>query len=472
MNMLLTTSAKRMKYTFGIAGAKYVFFRCFCVGMLACLPFIQAMGQLTARNYDGKERTLYINAYGNRDTIFVFNQTPQPKTGNLSLRPASPESESESEPDLYTFKWYKFDYSAKNFEEQPFYTEDDAETTSQYELEQGGYKVTVTPQGEAAPRDSFVAWLYMNPGFDFTLFKDDKGEVMWYYTTCGYTDFVFDSKTAHSSFTYYNISNLTQVLTFDNRITFTIKAGNDSEVVTLLLTLGDMQYLRDYDPPYEDTQYYFRAYDTFGIEKRDDVMYRTIIPFITDITTKLPETDPSSAPVPAKFTYKSYNVAEYVWRFGDGDSAVYNLETLCPDTIMHTYYTPKTQGYNLTVKVTSLYRCVYTSEPINIKVDMPSLDVPNVFTPNNDGMNDYFKPNTVSLRRFEITIYTRAGKRVYYHKGDDLRDWEGWDGRIENSGKEAAEGVYIYVIKAAGWDEPPTRNPQAGPYSGTIHLYR
>ena len=463
-----------MKYTFDNIGTKYIFFRWFCIGMMACLPFIQAMGQLTAHDTNGEAATLYTNTYGTRDPIFVFNQMPQPKTGNLSLQISEPSepSESESEPDLYTFKWYKFDYNIQNFEEQPFFTEDETVTTSQTDLEQGGYKVTVTPQGEVAPRDSFVAWLYMNPGFDFRLFKDDNGEVPWYYMTCGYTDFIFDTKTVQSSFTYYNLSNLPQALTLDNRITFTMKAGNNSEVVTLLLTLGDKQSLRDYDPPYEDTQYYFRAYDMFNFEKRDDIMYRTIIPYVTDITPKLPEKDPTSAPVPVKFTWKSYNVTEYLWRFGDGDSTVYNLELLCPDTVMHTYYTPRTQGYNLVVKVTSLSRCTYTSDPVNIKVDLPSLDVPNVFTPNNDGLNDFFKPNAVSLRRFEITIYTRAGKRVYYYRGDDLRDWEGWDGRIENTGKEAAEGVYIYVIRAAGWDEPSTRNPQAGPYSGMIHLYR
>jgi len=478
MIMLLTTG----EYIFGNIGTKYMFFRYFYIGILSCLPFIQTIGQLTTRDYNGKVATLYTNAYGNRDTIFVFNQMPQQKTGNLSLRisvlPESFESQDpdqDPEPTLYSFKWYKFDNTAKNFEENPFYIEDDAESTSQTDLEQGGYRVIMTYLKNGTPRDSsFVAWLYMNPGFDFRLYKDDNGEVIWNDKTCGYTDFIFDSKTVQSSFKYYNISNLPQELTFDNKITFTMKAGNDSEMVTLLLTLGDKQSLRDYDPPYEDTQYYFRAYDMFGIEKKDEIMYVTIIPYVTDITPSLPETDPTSAPVPVKFTWKPYNVTrEYVWRFGDGDSTVFNLlEGSVPDTVMHTYKTPKTQGYNLTVKVTSLSRCSYTSEPVNIKVDPPSLDVPNVFTPNGDGLNEFFKPNGVSLRRFEITIYTRAGKRVYYYRGDDLRDWEGWDGRIENSGNEAAEGVYFYIIKAAGWDEPATRNPQAGPYSGVVHLYR
>ena len=431
--------------------------------MLTGCCTLQALGQLTARNADGKAATLYTNVYGNHDSIFVFNQIPQPKTGNLSLQQSG----------LSTFKWYRFDYNVQDFEKQPFATIENATATSQNHLEQGGYKVTVTPQSEAAPRDSFVSWLYMNPGFNFNLYKNDRGEVLWGYTHCDHTDFILRPNTIQSSFTYYHPGRLQQgAITFDNKITYTMKPGNGQEVAKLLNAQGGTQYLRDNSPPYEDTQYYFRAYDMFGIERKDEVKYITIIPYVTVDKPVLPETDPTSAPVPAKFTYKSYNVSEYVWRFGDGDSVMYDLENPAPDTVKHIYYTPKKQGYQVTVKVTSLSRCTYTTIPEIITVDDPWLDVANVFTPNNDGLNDYFKPNAVSLRGFEIWIYTRAGKRVYYYRGDDLRSWEGWNGRIENSGKDAAEGVYFFTIRALGWDNPPTRNPQAGPYSGSFHLYR
>ena len=438
-------------------------FRLFCTVMLMFFCIVQAWGQLTARNADGKEATLYTNTYGNRDTIFVFNQIPQAKTGNLSYRYSEPA----------TFKWYRFDYDARNFEKQPFVTIENAEATSQNNLKEGGYKLTVTPQGEMAPRDSFVAWLYMNPGFDFQLYKNDNGEVMWHYTYCDRTDFILKPNTVPSTFTYFNPSRLQQgAILFENKITYYMKAGNGAEVVTTLLSQGSVQSLRDYNPPYEDTQYYFRACDMFGIEKKDEVKYLTIIPYVKVDKPILPDTDPTSAPVPVKFTYKPYNVSEYVWRFGDGDSLMYDAENQAPDSIKHIYYTPKKQGYQMTVKVTSLSNCTYTTDPEVITVDDPWLEVANVFTPNNDGQNDYFKPHTVSLRGFEIWIYTRTGKQVYYYRGDDLRDWQGWDGRIQNSGKIADEGVYLYTIKAFGWDKPSTKNPQTGPYSGSFHLFK
>jgi gliding motility-associated-like protein len=457
--------AKRIKSVLVNIGMRISGFRLFCMAVLTFCFSVQATGQLTARNADGKQATQYTNTYGNRDTIFVFNQIPQPQTGNLSLQQTG----------LNTFRWYRFDYNANppDFEKLPFVTIENVEMSSQTNLAQGGYKVTVTPQGEAAPRDSFVAWLYMNPGFSFNLYKDDNGEVVWWYKYCDRTDFVCRPNTVQSSFTYYHPGRSQQgAFTFANRITFVMKSGNNTEVPISLNTQGDTQYLRENSPPYEDTPYYFRAYDMFGIEMSDDIMYRTIIPFVTIDTPVLPDTDPTSAPVPVNFTYKPYNVSEYVWRFGDGDSVMYDMENQIPDTVKHIYYTPRKQGYQMTLKVTSLNNCIFTTIPEMITVDDPWLEVANVFTPNNDGLNDYFKPQTVSLRGFEIWIYTRAGKRVYYYRGDDLRSWEGWDGRIEKSGKDAAEGVYFYTIKAWGWDNPPTRSPQAGPYSGSFHLYR
>jgi len=432
--------------------------------MLTVCSTIQVSGQLTARNTDGKVATMYANAYGNRDTIFVFNQTPQPKSGNLYLKLS----------ELSTFKWYKFDYETKDFEEEPFFIDEDVEETSFNDLQQGGYKVIATILDEEEPRDTtFIAWLYMNPGFEFNILKDNNGELMYNYKNCFYNDFRLSSNTVQSSFTYYNPYNLQigALPPFVNRITYNIRRNNESEIVIPLNTQGLIQYLRDFDPPYEDTQYHFRAFDMFNVVRRDEIMYRSIIPFAV-IDTLLPRKDSKSAPVPVKFTNKPYNVSEYVWRFGTGDSVVYNLGNIAPDTIEYTYYTPRRQGYQVTLKVTSLSGCQFTTEPTIITVDDPVLDVANVFTPNNDGINDYFKPHAVSLRGFEIWIYTRTGKRVYYYKGDNLRDWEGWDGRIEKSGREAPNGVYYYTIKALGWDEPATKNPPTGPYSGFVYLYR
>ena len=149
---------------------KYTVFRWFCVGMLACCSVMQVRGQLTSiftsRDADHEVATLYEYDNKKRDTIFVYNQT---KTGELSLQLA--DSFQMTKPN--TIKWYRFDEDNREFALLDHLT-GDTEI-----LEQGGYKVTVTKHGEIAPCDSFVAWLYMNPGFEFKLYGDANGEVIW-----------------------------------------------------------------------------------------------------------------------------------------------------------------------------------------------------------------------------------------------------------------------------------------------------
>ncbi len=537
--------------------------RLFCIGLLmSCCLVHEATGQLTAHNANGSTTTSYFNTHNTRDTIFAFNQMPQPKTGNLSLQYRPPStiewkwqkpnttgfvsyktftnvnscridtlragtyeigitngyapknilckvdtvnnhngtytvtvtSEGSStqtvnnEPKgkftvtvdvvTSTFKWYSFDYSTTDFQKQPFATATNTTSTSQDALGQGGYKVTVTPTGSVAPRDSFVAWLYMNPGFNFKLYKDDRGEVMYAYKYCDHTDFLLDPAVplVQSSFDYYDPATR-RAMRLDNKITFMMRAGSGSETtMPFPYKQGSIQYFRDYYPPSQNTPYSFRGYDMFGIDKKDDINYTSIIPEAKMATPILPEVDPTSAPVPVKFINQSINAVEYMWRFGDGDSAVYDLEKLPPDTVKHTYYTPRTGGYKAVLFATSMWGCRDSTSAI-ISVAASALDVGNVFTPNGDNVNDYFKPYNVSIRQFEISIFTRAGNRIYHYKGGDLRNWQGWDGRIQNTGKEAAQGVYFYVIKAISWDDPQKtydKNSQAplGPFGGSFHLYR
>lgn len=66
--------------------------------------------------------------------------------------------------------------------------------------------------------------------------------------------------------------------------------------------------------------------------------------------------------------------------------------------------------------------------------------IPNVFTPNNDGMNDTFEPvfegsDTLS---FEMFIYNRSGSEVFKSRG------RSWDGFV--NGQLATMGTYIYVV--------------------------
>src|SRR5690606_5684287 len=70
------------------------------------------------------------------------------------------------------------------------------------------------------------------------------------------------------------------------------------------------------------------------------------------------------------------------------------------------------------------------------------LDIPNAFSPDGDGINDYFFPGSHfsgSVRDFRIMIFNRWGQKLY--ESTSLND-PGWDGSWIGAPQPA--GVYIY----------------------------
>ncbi len=99
------------------------------------------------------------------------------------------------------------------------------------------------------------------------------------------------------------------------------------------------------------------------------------------------------------------------------------------------------------------------SQSFNVKTKdcTPGIFLPNIFTPNGDGINDEFKPllapNFPELEVVEFSIFNRWGERVYQARNVE----DGWDGR--HGTLLAPAGVYTYSLKikivstasTAGW---------------------
>ena len=92
------------------------------------------------------------------------------------------------------------------------------------------------------------------------------------------------------------------------------------------------------------------------------------------------------------------------------------------------------------------------TDSIKVNVRESMLEVPNVFTPNGDGINDEFRVAYRSLATFRMMVFNRWGRIVY----DSTNPAKGWDGRI--NGKNAAEGAYYYLIEAAGIEKVRKEN--------------
>lgn len=92
------------------------------------------------------------------------------------------------------------------------------------------------------------------------------------------------------------------------------------------------------------------------------------------------------------------------------------------------------------------------------------IDVPNVFTPNNDGLNDYFFPRQLLSRAvtsFEMQVFNRWGQLIFETRRADGR---GWDGKL--NGADQPSGVYVYLIKVG------FVNNQGESYKGNVTLLR
>jgi gliding motility-associated-like protein len=66
--------------------------------------------------------------------------------------------------------------------------------------------------------------------------------------------------------------------------------------------------------------------------------------------------------------------------------------------------------------------------------------IPNIFSPNGDGINETFEMRACGVYEFEISIFNRSGEKVFKSNSMNIN----WDGRI--GGKKASSGVYYYSI--------------------------
>ncbi|MBA3985910.1 MAG: gliding motility-associated C-terminal domain-containing protein [Flavobacteriales bacterium] len=90
------------------------------------------------------------------------------------------------------------------------------------------------------------------------------------------------------------------------------------------------------------------------------------------------------------------------------------------------------------------------------------LFVPNVFTPNADGINDVFTVKVIGSKDYTMSIFNRWGTLVYTSQNNNEI---GWDGR-QLTGKESENGVYFWIINGM------TEEGQNFQRKGEIHLFK
>jgi len=162
--------------------------------------------------------------------------------------------------------------------------------------------------------------------------------------------------------------------------------------------------------------------------------------------------DTTGSPLYGLFEFGNYSIGAdgYFWNFGDGNTSVDENPT-------HQYELPGL--YEVVLTAENSFGCT-SKDTLWIEV-IEGIDIPNVFSPNGDGNNDFFYANSIGMTEKSISIFNRWGKEIYYSSKLDFA----WDGTNIWSGLPASEGTYFYVIKARS----VTREYE---YSGALMLHR
>jgi gliding motility-associated-like protein len=131
------------------------------------------------------------------------------------------------------------------------------------------------------------------------------------------------------------------------------------------------------------------------------------------------------------------NLVSWSWNFGDGSGS---LQQFPPPHLF-----PDTRGgkiYQVNLVVQNNLGCYDTVSKSVYKLQSCIIAVPNAFTPNGDGKNDFLYPlNAFSATNLEFLVYNRYGQLVF-----ETRDWSRkWDGTI--NGAPQPTGPYVWSLR-------------------------
>ena len=127
----------------------------------------------------------------------------------------------------------------------------------------------------------------------------------------------------------------------------------------------------------------------------------------------------------------------------DADSTLFLVdgEVVSKQTDFLTYQFQDTGHFSVETIVFNAFNCSDTAADEVFVFDEFEFIVPNVFTPNNDGINDEFKVHACGVYGYEISIFNRHGVEVFQSNSMNIN----WKGKIQE--RNAKSGVYFYVIK-------------------------
>ena len=162
-------------------------------------------------------------------------------------------------------------------------------------------------------------------------------------------------------------------------------------------------------------------------------------------------------------------VVAYQLYFRGPDAAEYQLlATVSGQSYVHTGLETVSGCYQVRAVDSNGQLSAFSNEACNDECQLFLL--PNIFTPNNDGINDTFRPKVTSvIRRTHFTAFNRWGVKVYEGDQDPLINWDGGgSGDERGKGPSLSEGVYFYLAEVEFGDLNHTKRI----YKGWVQINR
>jgi gliding motility-associated-like protein len=130
------------------------------------------------------------------------------------------------------------------------------------------------------------------------------------------------------------------------------------------------------------------------------------------------------------FTNLSNGADHYLWNFGDNDS-------IFSETSLHHTYSD-TGVFTVRMLASTDFNCIDSTKSTVVITPYYTFYIPTSFTPNGDGLNDFFEIQGNYIQTCNLEIYDRWGKPFYTRSGSYGVSWDG---------ANAPQGVYVYKIK-------------------------
>ena len=135
-----------------------------------------------------------------------------------------------------------------------------------------------------------------------------------------------------------------------------------------------------------------------------------------------------------KFESKiSEDFIAWEWDFGDGNVSI-------EKDPVHVFKMPG--EFEVVLRAYDIFGCSSVQkEEVKVNEVSKYLMMPNAFSPNNDGLNDVFKPETKGISGYKMAIFNKWGELIF---SNDSQNAEGWNGQL--NGQLLPSGNYVYKV--------------------------